>query len=149
MPPAAVRAHENLLALVRLDENYLARFPDQLSGGERQRIGIARALAAQPDIVLMDEPFSALDPPTRDALGHETIANCTRQLALTSVMVTHDMLEALLLADRIAVMREGRLIADDKPAALDARRRRVRARPDADAAPPCRTAQRIPAGARR
>ena len=110
------RAQE-LLALVRLDENYLSRFPDQLSGGERQRVGIARALAAQPTIVLMDEPFSALDPSTRESLSRD-YRNLHERLALTSVMVTHDMLEALLLADRIAVMREGRLVAHDTPAAL-------------------------------
>ena len=110
------RAKE-LLSLVRLDENYLTRFPDQLSGGERQRIGIARALAAEPAIVLMDEPFSALDPATRDALSQD-YRQLHERLALTSVMVTHDMLEALLLADRIAVMREGNLVAHDTPAAL-------------------------------
>jgi osmoprotectant transport system ATP-binding protein len=110
------RAKE-LLALVRLDEKYLTRFPDQLSGGERQRIGIARALAAEPAIVLMDEPFSALDPSTRDALSQD-YRHLHERLGLTSVMVTHDMLEALLLADRIAVMREGRLVAHDAPAAL-------------------------------
>jgi osmoprotectant transport system ATP-binding protein len=110
------RARE-LLSLVRLDESYLGRFPDQLSGGERQRIGIARALAAEPSIVLMDEPFSALDPATRDALSREYRALHER-LGLTSVMVTHDMLEALLLADRIAVLRAGRLVAHDSPTAL-------------------------------
>jgi osmoprotectant transport system ATP-binding protein len=112
----AARAKE-LLALMRLDENYLARFPDQLSGGERQRVGIARALAAEPKITLMDEPFSALDPATRDALGQD-YRQLHERLSLTTVMVTHDMLEALLLADRIAVMREGRIIAHDTPAAL-------------------------------
>jgi osmoprotectant transport system ATP-binding protein len=117
------RARE-LLALVRLDENYLTRFPDQLSGGERQRIGIARALAAEPAIVLMDEPFSALDPSTRDALSQD-YRRLHERLGLTSVMVTHDMLEALLLADRIAVLRGGRLVAHDTPAAL------VRAQDDA------------------
>jgi len=110
------RARE-LVALMRLDESYLERFPDQLSGGERQRVGIARALAAKPSIMLMDEPFSALDPATRDALGQE-YRQLHDKLALTTVMVTHDMLEALLLADRIAVMHEGRLIACDAPAAL-------------------------------
>ncbi|MGZ5835758.1 MAG: ATP-binding cassette domain-containing protein, partial [Xanthobacteraceae bacterium] len=112
----AARAKE-LLALTRLDESYLTRFPDQLSGGERQRVGIARALAAEPEIMLMDEPFSALDPSTRDALGQE-YRSLHERLGVTTVMVTHDMLEALLLADRIAVMREGRLIAHDTPAAL-------------------------------
>jgi len=112
----AARARE-LLVLTRLDESYLTRFPNQLSGGERQRVGIARALAAEPAIMLMDEPFSALDPSTRDALGRD-YRELHERLALTTVMVTHDMLEALLLADRIAVMREGRMIAHDTPAAL-------------------------------
>jgi osmoprotectant transport system ATP-binding protein len=106
-----------LLALTRLGENYLTRFPGQLSGGERQRVGIARALAAEPNIMLMDEPFSALDPPTRDALGGD-YRQLHDRLGLTTVMVTHDMLEALLLADRIVVMREGRIVAHDTPAAL-------------------------------
>ena len=95
-----------LLNLVRLDASYASRLPHELSGGERQRVGVARALAAEPDIVLMDEPFGALDPLTRDALGgdyrrmHET-------LGLTSIMITHDMLEAMLLADRIIVLQRG------------------------------------------
>ena len=102
---------------MQLPENYAARFPHQLSGGERQRVGLARAIAAKPDIMLMDEPFSALDSPTRDALGQD----CKRlhqELGLTSVLITHDMLEALLLADRIVVMREGKLVADGTPAEL-------------------------------
>ena len=119
----SARARE-LLALVRLDESYLGRFPDQLSGGERQRVGIARALAAEPAIVLMDEPFSALDPSTRDALSQD-YRLLHERLGLTSVMVTHDMLEALLLADRIAVLRSGRLVAHDTPTEL------VRAQDDA------------------
>jgi osmoprotectant transport system ATP-binding protein len=108
---------DELLTLVRLDASYGARFPHELSGGERQRIGVARALAAQPAVVLMDEPFSALDALTRDALG-EDYRQLHKTLGLTSVMITHDMLEALLLADRIIVLREGRIIADDTPAAL-------------------------------
>jgi len=106
-----------LLNLVRLDASYASRLPHELSGGERQRVGVARALAAEPDIVLMDEPFGALDPLTRDALGgdyrrmHET-------LGLTSIMITHDMLEAMLLADRIIVLQRGQLIAEGAPAAL-------------------------------
>ncbi|MCK3718669.1 ATP-binding cassette domain-containing protein, partial [Escherichia coli] len=82
----------------------------ELSGGQRQRVGVARALAANPTIVLMDEPFGALDPLTRDALGEDYRA-LHRSLGLTTVMITHDMAEALLLADRVAVMRAGRLIA--------------------------------------
>lgn len=102
---------DELLDLVRLDRAaYRDRFPHELSGGQRQRVGVARALAARPHIVLMDEPFGALDPLTRDALGTDYLA-LHRRLGLTTVMITHDMAEALLLADRIAVMREGRLVA--------------------------------------
>jgi len=115
-PRRAARAAE-LLALVRLPASYAPRFPHQLSGGERQRVGVARALAAEPRIVLMDEPFSALDALTRDALGDD-YRRLHRDLGLTSVMITHDMLEALLLADRVVVLREGRLIADGAPADL-------------------------------
>ncbi len=89
---------------MRLDLGYRARFPHQLSGGERQRVGVARALAARPDIVLMDEPFAALDPLTRDALAQD-YRRLHDQLGLTTVMITHDMLEALGLADRIAVLQ--------------------------------------------
>jgi osmoprotectant transport system ATP-binding protein len=112
----AARAGE-LLGLVRLDANYAPRFPHELSGGERQRVGVARALAAQPDIVLMDEPFGALDPLTRDALGQD-YRRMHETLGLTSVMITHDMLEALLFADRIVVLQRGQLIAQGTPAAL-------------------------------
>ncbi len=109
---------DELLALVRLDrEKHRARFPAQLSGGEGQRVGVARALAAAPKIMLMDEPFGALDPLTRDALGEDYRA-LHGELGLTTVMITHDMLEAVLLADRIAVIRNGRIIADGTPQAL-------------------------------
>jgi len=112
----AARAAE-LLTLVRLDTAYGPRFPHELSGGERQRVGVARALAAQPQIVLMDEPFGALDPLTRDALGQD-YRRMHETLGLTSVMITHDMLEALLLADRVAVLQHGKLIAEGPPAEL-------------------------------
>lgn len=101
---------DELIDLVRLDRAHRHRFPHELSGGQRQRVGVARALAAHPKIVLMDEPFGALDPLTRDALGEDYRA-LHRNLGLTTVMITHDMAEALLLADRVAVMRAGRLIA--------------------------------------
>src|SRR5436190_21634398 len=101
---------DELLDLVRLDRTlYRDRFPHELSGGQRQRVGVARALAARPRIVLMDEPFGALDPLTRDALGDDYRALHSK-LGLTTVMITHDMTEAILLADRIAVMRAGRLV---------------------------------------
>jgi len=106
---------DELLALVRLDRTlYRERFPHELSGGHRQRVGVARALAARPRIVLMDEPFGALDPLTRDALGDD-YRSLHNKLGLTTVMITHDMTEAILLADRIAVMRAGRLLALGTP----------------------------------
>jgi osmoprotectant transport system ATP-binding protein len=109
---------DELLDLVRLDRTpYRDRFPHELSGGQRQRVGVARALAAKPRIVLMDEPFGALDPLTRDALGDD-YRSLHRKLGLTTVMITHDMSEAILLADRVAVMRTGRLLAQGTPAEL-------------------------------
>jgi len=96
-----------LLALIGLPD-VAARFPDQLSGGQRQRIGLARALAARPKLMLLDEPFGALDPITRVALQGE-LRRIHKELALTTVMVTHDMVEALTLADRIAVMYRSEL----------------------------------------
>ena len=109
---------DELLDLVRLDRAlYRDRFPHELSGGQRQRVGVARALAAKPRIVLMDEPFGALDPLTRDALGDD-YRELHRKLGLTTVMITHDMTEAILLADRIAVMRGGKLLAQGTPAQL-------------------------------
>jgi osmoprotectant transport system ATP-binding protein len=106
-----------LLDLVELPRNYAARFPHALSGGERQRAGVARAVAARPRVMLMDEPFGALDPVTRDTLGTAYRALHDR-LGITTVMVTHDVQEAVLLADRIVVMSAGRIAADDKPGAL-------------------------------
>src|ERR1700681_1335446 len=109
---------DELLDLVRLDRaQHRDRFPHELSGGQRQRVGVARALAARPRIVLMDEPFGALDPLTRDALGDDYRA-LHRKFGLTTVMITHDMTEAILLADRVAVMRAGRLLAQGTPAEL-------------------------------
>jgi osmoprotectant transport system ATP-binding protein len=109
---------DELLDLVRLDRaQYRDRFPHELSGGQRQRVGVARALAARPRIVLMDEPFGALDPITRDALGDD-YRSLHNKLGLTTVMITHDITEAILLADRVAVMRAGRLMALGTPAEL-------------------------------
>ena len=96
------------------------RYPRALSGGQQQRVGVARALAARPKLMLMDEPFGALDPVTRDALGRAYRALHDR-LGLTTLMVTHDIAEALLLADRIVVLIDGRIRAD-------ARARRARRR---------------------
>jgi osmoprotectant transport system ATP-binding protein len=98
-----------LLNLVGLDpEAHGARYPDELSGGQQQRIGVARALAADPAILLMDEPFGALDALTRDALQQE-LRTLKQRLRKTILFVTHDILEAFILGDRIGVMHAGRL----------------------------------------
>lgn len=99
-----------LLDLVALPPNEFAqRMPAELSGGQRQRVGVARALAARPQVVLMDEPFGALDPVTRAHLQREYL-QIHRSLGVSSVLVTHDMLEALLMADKIAVMAGGKIL---------------------------------------
>lgn len=94
--------------------DYGQRLPSQMSGGQQQRVGVARALAAEPDVVLMDEPFGALDPVTRSELQEE-FKRIQAQLNLTVIMVTHDMTEALLMADRIAVMKEGAVLQVGTP----------------------------------
>lgn len=102
------RAHE-LLQLVGLPpEEFASRFPDELSGGQQQRVGVARALAADPAYLLMDEPFGALDALSREALQQELLA-LKEQLKKTIVFVTHDIFEALLLGDRIAILHQGKL----------------------------------------
>ena len=109
---------DELLAEVGLDpKEYRDRMPSELSGGEQQRIGILRAIAAQPDIVLMDEPFSALDPISRQQL-QDLVLRLHARYHNTIVFVTHDMNEALKLGDRIGVMQHGQLIQVDTPAAL-------------------------------
>ena len=137
---------EELLDLVSLPRSYASRFPAALSGGEAQRISVARAIAARPRIVLMDEPFGALDPVTRDALGG-AYRQLHERLGLTTVMVTHDVQEAVLLADRIVVMSAGRVLAQGTPAALLS----STADPDVAAlmATPKRQAERIAAILRR
>ena len=110
---------DELLDLVDLPaDDYRDRFPTQLSGGERQRVGLARALAADPPVMLMDEPFGALDPITRARLQHELL-RIQRDLHKTIVFVTHDIDEAILLADRVAILREGGVLAQyDTPEGL-------------------------------
>ncbi|UUV20077.1 betaine/proline/choline family ABC transporter ATP-binding protein (plasmid) [Fusobacteria bacterium ZRK30] len=103
-----------LLELMDLDETYYNRYPEELSGGQQQRIGIARALAIDPDIILMDEPFSALDPITRENLQDELIS-LQEKLKKTIIFVTHDMDEALKLADKIAILKEGEILQFDTP----------------------------------
>jgi osmoprotectant transport system ATP-binding protein len=107
----------DLLDLVALPADMAARYPRELSGGQQQRVGVARALAARPKLMLMDEPFGALDPVTRDALGRG-YRGLHDRLGLTTLMVTHDIAEALLLADRIIVLIEGRIRADAPPAGI-------------------------------
>jgi osmoprotectant transport system ATP-binding protein len=106
-----------VLALAELDPRLASRFPAALSGGEQQRVGVARALAAAPRVMLLDEPFGALDPLTRDRLQRSFDA-LRQRLALTAVFVSHDMAEALVLADRIGVMRAGRLVQLGTPAEI-------------------------------
>ncbi len=112
------RRVDELLDLVELEPAvYRERRPAQLSGGQRQRVGLARALAAEPRVLLLDEPFGALDPPTRDRL-QRAFDQIRKGLGITGLFVTHDMSEALLLADRIAVLERGRLVQVDTPRAL-------------------------------
>jgi osmoprotectant transport system ATP-binding protein len=113
---ARIRARtRELLDLVGLPpERYAARRPLELSGGERQRVGLARALAIDPPILLLDEPFGALDPITRADMRRE-FARISQQLRTTAMLVTHDMSEAFALGDRIGVMESGALVAMDTP----------------------------------
>ena len=112
------RRVDELLALVELDPDETRdRRPDQLSGGQQQRVGVARALAARPRLMLLDEPFGALDPLTRHRL-QESFVRIRRELGLTAVFVTHDMVEALVLGDRIAVLQAGRLVQVGTPRTL-------------------------------
>ncbi|MBD7937808.1 betaine/proline/choline family ABC transporter ATP-binding protein [Cytobacillus sp. Sa5YUA1] len=105
---------EELLSLVDMTPDYLERYPHELSGGQQQRIGVLRALAADQPLILMDEPFGALDPITRDALQDE-FKNLQKKLDKTIVFVTHDMDEALKLADKIVILRDGQLVQCGTP----------------------------------
>ena len=108
----------DVLALVGLDpRDHAARHPHELSGGQRQRVGVARALAADPPLLLMDEPFGALDPVTRSEL-HREFRALQQRLRKTIILVTHDMAEAFVLATRIGVLAGGRLVAVDAPAGI-------------------------------
>src|SRR5207244_4375837 len=114
-PPDRIQQRvEELLEHVGLDHSLGERYPRELSGGQRQRVGVARALAADPPLLLMDEPFGALDPITRAELQREFLALQGR-LHKTVVFVTHDLREALLLGTRIALMEDGRLISVNTP----------------------------------
>ena len=105
---------QELLQLVGLEPQLAPRYPHELSGGQRQRVGVARALAADPAFLLMDEPFGALDPITRDELQRE-FRTLQRGLGKTVVFVTHDLREALLLGTRIALMEAGQLVVTHSP----------------------------------
>src|SRR5260370_948333 len=106
---------EELIKLVGLDSDVGSRYPHQLSGGQRQRVGVARALAADPPILLRDEPFGALDPLTRSDLQREFL-DLQQELSKTVLFVTHDLHEALLLGTRVALLEEGRLVSLSSPA---------------------------------
>ena len=106
-----------LLALLNLDDALRQRYPHQLSGGQQQRVGVARALAADPEVLLMDEPFGALDPVTRAALQQEML-RIHRLSGRTIVLVTHDIDEALTLADKIVLMDNGRIVQQGRPVEL-------------------------------
>jgi osmoprotectant transport system ATP-binding protein len=117
--PARIAARvDALLARMELEPDaFRGRFPHALSGGQAQRVGLARALAAEPEVLLLDEPFGALDPGTRDRL-QQAFARLRRELGLTVLFVSHDMAEALLLADRIAVLDAGRIVQLGTPREL-------------------------------
>ncbi|MBU6430712.1 MAG: ABC transporter ATP-binding protein, partial [Cyanobacteria bacterium REEB65] len=106
-----------VLQLVQLPDELLDKWPQQLSGGQRQRVGVARALAGEPEILLLDEPFGAVDPANR-ALIQEEFAAIQRRLNVTVVLVTHDLAEACKLGDRIAILQAGRLQQCDTPARI-------------------------------
>lgn len=103
-----------LMEMIGLESNYLKRYPSELSGGQQQRIGVIRALAADPDIILMDEPFSALDPISRKQL-QEDVSNLQQEIKKTIVFVTHDIQEAVTLGDRVCLLKDGQIEQLDTP----------------------------------
>src|SRR5690606_33762048 len=107
---------EELIDLVGLDADMLSRYPSELSGGQRQRVGVARALAADPPVLLMDEPFGAVDPIVRNRLQRELL-RLQQVLRKTIVFVTHDIDEAILLGDRLAILDVGGVLAQYAPPA--------------------------------
>ncbi len=143
-PPARIAARvRELLELIGLaPDRFAARWPDELSGGQRQRVGVARALAIDPPVLLMDEPFGALDPLTRAEL-HDEFRRIQHRLRKTVIIVTHDMGEAFALGDRLGVLDEGRLIVCDRGEVVAASREpRVRQLLDAVTPPPVLTRPR-------
>ncbi|WP_312652335.1 ABC transporter ATP-binding protein [Proteiniclasticum sp.] len=104
----------DLMEMVGLEEDFLDRYPNELSGGQQQRVGVARAFALDPDVILMDEPFSALDPITRNSLQDELVS-LQNKVKKTIVFVTHDMSEAIKIADKICIMDKGEIIQYDTP----------------------------------
>lgn len=115
-PDRAARLHE-LMELVELDAAMLTRRPHELSGGQQQRVALARALARKPALMLLDEPFSALDTGLRESV-RQAVARVLAKAGITTILVTHDQGEALSFADQLAVMREGRLVQTGRPAEL-------------------------------
>lgn len=116
--PSEIEANtQRLMKLMDLDEEYLNKYPSNLSGGQQQRVGVARGLANNPKIILMDEPFSALDPITRGNLQDELV-ELHKKMDTTIVFVTHDMDEAIKIADRICIMKDGNVLQFDTPEAI-------------------------------
>ena len=105
---------EELIGLVGLEREMLDRYPEELSGGQQQRVGIARALASRPKLLLMDEPFGALDEITKRAMQNELLA-LQKKLGMTVVFITHDIREAMKLGDRVLVMEQGKIAQCDTP----------------------------------
>ena len=111
---AARKLAEELIGLVGLEREMLDRYPEELSGGQQQRVGIARALASRPKLLLMDEPFGALDEITKRAMQNELLA-LQKKLGMTVVFITHDIREAMKLGDRVLVMEQGKIAQCDTP----------------------------------